>query len=259
MILTLDVGNSNIVSILYNLEGEKLYHDRQETIKLPDYHDYCDFFRGLLKAMGGQRITAVSISCVVPPITQVISQVVSDLLPKVALYVVSVDKVPNLTIRLDDPRELGADLIATTYGAYAKYKQPTIICDLGSATKITLVSEGELFHGGVIMPGMSFMAKSLHRMIPHLPDIELKRPEKILGRNTVECIQSGIIRGSLASVMEIARELEEEIGEKCTWIMTGGLSNIFSEEEIGDYKMDPDLLSDGIFYLTKEWMDDEGR
>lgn len=254
MILTIDIGNSNIVSILYDKEGQKLFRDRTETIKLPDYHDYCDFLKELLEKMGNLRPSVISISCVVPPIKSVIEKVIHDLLPKVTCYFVSLEMVPNLKVHLDNPREIGADLIATSYGAYASYKQPSIIADLGSATKITLVNEGELFLGGILMPGMDFMAKGLHRMIPHLPHIDLEKPEMLLGSNTIQCIQSGIINGTLAAVKEMARGVEEELNLECTWIMTGGLSNLFTEEEIAPYVKDDDLLSDGIYHLTRDFM-----
>lgn len=254
MILTIDLGNSNIVSVLYDRDGNRLLDDRQMTIKEESYFKYREYLKDLLEDFGNPEIAAVTTSCVVPYLRACLREVIKDTLPHAKHFQVQRDMVPNMDIHLTEPRELGADLIATAYGALSKYQQPTIIADLGSATKLTIVDQPETFLGGVIMPGISFQAKSLHQMIPHLPRMEVAKPDKIIGHDTMECIQSGIVNGTLAAIIQLAEQIEVEIGKECSWVITGGLAKLFRPEDLGRYEYDEFLLSDGLGYLSREWL-----
>lgn len=257
MILTIDLGNSNIVSVLYDHEGKRIKDDRQMTIKEESYSKYREFLKDLLEDFGSPELEAVTTSCVVPYLRACLRSVVKDLLPEAKHYQVQRDMVPELEVHLKEPRELGSDLIATCYGALGKFDQPTIIADLGSATKLTIVKQPEVFLGGVIMPGISFQAKSLHQMIPHLPRMEVAKPEKIIGHDTMECIQSGIVNGTLAAIIQLAEEIEIEIDSQCSWVITGGLAKLFNEKDLGRYHYDEFLLSDGLYYLSRRWLDEK--
>lgn len=256
MILTIDIGNSNIVSALYNWHGERMADDRRETLKVADAHAYNMIFSYIERALYSDDYQAIILSCVVPAITDCVAQALAKRYRGVKLINLSYNSAPPFNCYLDRPHELGADIIATTFGAFHKYKQPTIIADLGSATKITLIEEQQTFSGGIIMPGMYFMAKSLHSMIPQLPVVEMEKPQRRLGRNTIESIQSGIINGTLCSIIEQAERIEEECGRPCTWVITGGLSKLFSKEELSRYQYDEFLLSDGLFAIAKNLMGD---
>lgn len=256
MILTIDLGNSNIVSVLYNRRGNRLQDDRQMTIKEESYQKYREYLNDLMEGFGSPPIVAVTTSCVVPYLRACLREVIKDILPDAKHFQVQRDMVPNLEIHLTEPRELGADLIATAYGALGKYHQPTIIADLGSATKLTVVDQPEVFLGGVIMPGISFQAKSLHQMIPHLPRMEVAKPDNIIGHDTMECIQSGIVNGTLAAIIELAKQIEREIDHPCQWVITGGLAKLFQEKDLDRYQYDEFLLSDGLCYLTRQWLDE---
>ena len=254
MILTIDLGNSNLVSVLYDLAGERIVDDRRDTIKEESYLRYRDFFLDLIDLFGTPDITAVTTSCVVPYLRRLLREVIRDVFPQARHFQLEYDMVPDLTIELKEPREIGADLIATAYGALSKSDRPTIIADLGSATKITVVQPHETFLGGIIMPGILYQARSLHQMIPHLPKIKLVKPAKVIGNDTMESIQSGIVNGALAAIIELAKQIEGELGQPCDWLITGGLAKLFSAKDLAKYRYDEFLLSDGLYYLSARWL-----
>lgn len=253
MILTIDIGNSDIVTVLYDDEGTILLTDRQPTIKEENYRRYRAFFEDMNAHFDKEALTVVTTSCVVPYIRACVREVLRDMYPHAARYLLQTELVPDMKIELKEPRELGADIIATSYGAFHKYPQPTIVADLGSASKISVVDEHKTFLGGIIMPGIAFQAKSLHQMIPHLPEMEIVKPESIIGHDTMGSIQSGIINGTLAAIIELAKEIEEELGRSCTWLITGGLAKLFSAEDLEGYIYDEFLLNDGLYHLSRAW------
>ena len=247
MILTIDVGNSNIVTIGYSETGEILFNKRETTLKCVKRDEYLNLFVTMKKEINS-FVNKIVLSCVVPSMCDhIVSSLEEVFEQKVDVLLKS--KVPQLNVALDDPNELGADFVATTLGAYEKYDKPVIIVDMGSATKISVVDRQMNFLGGVIQPGIGIMSKALNDHIPHLPPIEIKRPKLILGRNTIECIQSGIINGAKASVIELSNQIEKEIGQKCERVITGGYSNLFYDTT--SFKVDPHLLNDGLYYYSQ--------
>lgn len=255
-ILTLDIGNSDIVSVLYQADGRRLGDQRKSTIKEESYKKYNDFFRELDSDLAIEEPpAAVIVSCVVPYIREMVLEVLDKVYPDSRIYRVAPGMVPDLIVEMPDPRELGADLAATAVGAYQKYRDIVIIADLGSASKLTVIDEDYRFIGGIIMPGIGFQAKSLHQMIPHLPEIELKKPASVMGRDTISSIQSGIINGALQSVLGLAREVEKETGRKCRKVITGGLAKLFSAKDLEDFEYDEFLLSDGLYHIARYWLD----
>lgn len=259
-ILTLDIGNSDIVSVLYSAKGDRLADQRKPTLKEESYLKYTTFFEELNKAFDiAEPPAAVITSCVVPYIREMVMEVLAKVYPDSRNYRVAPGMVPDLIVEMADPRELGADLAATAVGAYQKYKDIVIIADLGSASKLTVIDETYHFIGGIIMPGIAFQARSLHQMIPHLPDIELKKPATVMGHDTISCIQSGIINGALQSVLGLAREVEKEAGRTCHKVITGGLAKLYSTDDLEDFEYDEFLLSDGLYHIASYWLDSDSE
>ena len=256
-ILTLDIGNSNIVTVLYDRQGNRLADDRQDTIKEDHFKKYKTFFETINEKLSIGKPEAVILSCVVPYVSGTVFKVMAEMYPDSILYRVAPGMVPDMKICLDEPRELGADIIATTAGAYYKYKALTIIADLGSATKIGVVDADFNMRGGIIMPGIAFQAKSLHLMIPHLPEIEIRKPEHVIGDSTISCIQSGIVYGGLSAVIELGRAIEKELGQPSHKVITGGLAKLFSKEDLQDFEYDEFLLSDGLYHIADYWLNSE--
>lgn len=256
-ILTLDIGNTDIVTVLYTDDGLRLRDDRRMTIKEESYQRYQSFFQTIIKEFNVESPSAVILSCVVPQIRETVFAIMEETWPNTKLLSVVPGILPEMNVMLEEPRELGADIVATNTGAYYKYKDWTIVADLGSATKLSVIDGDFNFYGGIIVPGIAFQAKSLHQMIPHLPHIELKKPEHIVGQNTIASIQSGIINGSLAAIVELARQIEQEMGHPCRKIMTGGLAKLYTPEDLGDFEYDEFLLSDGLYQIAKARIQDE--
>lgn len=257
-ILTLDIGNSDVVSVLYSDEGQHLWDDRRPTLKEVNYKRYRDFFHQLNGRLGAETPTAVIVSCVVPYIREMVLEVMAETYPASKIYRVAHGMTPDLKVGMENPRELGADLAATAVAAYHKYRGLVIVADLGSASKLTVIDENYNFIGGIIMPGIAFQAKSLHQMIPQLPEIELKKPEQVMGVDTISSIQSGIINGGLQAVLGLSRAVEKEIGRPCHKVITGGLAKLFSPEDLEDFDYDEFLLSDGLYQIAKYWLN-QGR
>ncbi len=249
MIYTIDIGNSNIVGVVFDSKGNIVYDSRIETIKTKDKKGYTDIFESEKNSFE-EEPEAVVLSCVVPTVKELVLEVLKEVFDS-EIIDLSVKLLSDIEIKLDNPLELGADLLATTYGAIAEYNKPCIVADLGSATKITVIDENNVFLGGVIMQGIGFTASSIHDMIPHLPNIEIERPEKIIGHNTIECIQSGVINGAIAAVCEITRRIEVEVGKKCKKVITGGYSKLF--DDTCDLVYDEFLLSKGLFEAYRRY------
>ncbi|WP_459129948.1 type III pantothenate kinase [Guggenheimella bovis] len=250
MILTIDVGNSNIVSVLYDEDGTRLIDRRVTTVREADREVYERFFDDHKELT--EVATHITISCVVPRLRDLLKDLTNDLFPEKEIYFVSYENVSDFDVRITDPETLGSDLIATSFGAFFHYPLPAIIADLGSATKLTVVDEGNIYYGGALIPGIYFTAQSIHAAIPQLPMIDLKKPERLIGTDTMECMQIGIVTGTLMSVLKMADGFEKELGKKCSRVMTGGLSKLFQEKDLESFVYDEFLLNDGLYYLTKK-------
>lgn len=254
-ILTLDIGNSDMVAVLYDLDGNHLADDRRPTIKEENFKKYRSYFHELNTRFSGDTPKAIILSCVVPYVRETVLDIMAEIYAASRRINVAPGIVPEMNVMLEEPRELGADIIATNVGAYHKYHDWAIVADLGSATKLSVIDGAFNFHGGIIIPGIAFQARSLHQMIPHLPDIELKKPERIIGNDTISSIQSGIINGSLSAVIELARRIDREIGHTCKKVITGGLVKLFPPEDLVDLEYDEFLLSDGLYQIARRQLD----
>lgn len=241
MILTLDIGNTNIVLIQYDEQKNIIYKKRHITKKAE-----CDVYYN--KLLTGFDATVVVVSCVVPAI----ESIVIDTLKKEYETVINLnyDTLEDFVIKLDDPKAIGADFIATSIAAYEKYKSSVIVADVGSASKLTYTDENGNFHGGTIMPGLGTSVKALHSFIPHLPQVQLEIPDNVVGSNTIGAIQSGIMYGLISQVEGIADKIEKEKGSQAIKIITGGYAPLICEH-LEDFIYEEDLVNDGLFYIYK--------
>ncbi len=243
MVITVDIGNSNTVVVAYYEEKQNEY--RFETVKENVTSYYTDKFA----QMGFHSIDAILVSCVVPRIAEEISNVMSNIYGIKPLFI-DANSIRNFNIHLDNPKEIGADFIATSFGAIGKYDLPAIIVDIGSATKLTYVDKNSAFGGGIIVPGLGTSIEAMYQYIPHLPKVPLEIPKKVIGTGTIDAMQSGMLFGLVAQIEGLANRMEQEIGVKCTRILTGGYSSIIAKE-LPDFNYDPTLLNDGLFEIYK--------
>lgn len=248
MIVTIDIGNSNVVIVVYNNKGQILYQKREETEKSNIDQIYTTYFNDI-KQNVHQSCEGVVLASVVPSVTMNVLKILENVFG-VKPFNIKTTNVPEFKIHLDNPNELGADFIASAYGAIAKEKVPAIIADMGSATKLSIINENQQFLGGVIIPGIGISSQALTQFIPHLPEIKLELPQCIIGHDTISSMQSGLLYGVIGSVEGIAYRIEKQLGKKHHKILTGGFANIV-HQSMKDFEFEPNLVNDGLYYLFK--------
>ncbi len=251
MLLTIDVGNSNLVAVVYDWQRNRVFDERIVTQKQNVVAYYEDWLIRLLTKLSHlQAIEGVIFSSVVPSITQEIIAIIKE---KTGLdpMIVTTDLVEEFVIHLEQRDHLGADFIATSYGAMADYSVPAIVADLGSATKISVLNANGEFEGGVIVPGVGISVEALVGFIRHLPEIELKVPDRVIGNNTITAMQSGLLYGVIASVEGLADRIEKELGQPITRLLTGGYAKIV-RDYMPRFVYDEFLLNNGLFEIYQK-------
>ena len=235
MILAVDIGNSNIV--LGCFEGEEiLFTERLSTNLQATTLEYTIMIKNILELNGFNDCSFQGgiISSVVPSVTLAVKAAMERLTDH-RVMVVGPGIKTGLKILLDNPAQLGSDRVADAVAAVNNYQAPIIIVDMGTATTISVIDHDKNFLGGMILPGLRASLDSLTNRTSQLPNISLVPPKKIIGSNTIDCMKSGIINGTASSIDGIIDRIEDELGEKCTVISTGGVSQTiipFCKKEI---------------------------
>lgn len=247
MILAIDAGNTNIV--LGCMVGDALrFTARVRTDRAKTEDEYALAFRNLfdLHQVDRRAVEGAILSCVVSELTDVLCHAVETVIKKTPL-VVGAGLKTGLNIKIDNPGQLGADLVADAVAALAKYPKPLIIFDLGTANTMSVIDGKGQFLGGAIMAGPRLSTDILSTRTSQLPRIELDAPPKVIGSNTVHCMQSGAIFGHAAMIDGLIDRVEEELGEKVAAVVaTGGLSGRvvpFCRREI---TVESDLILHGL-------------
>ncbi len=246
MLLVIDVGNSNTVLGVY--EGEKLLHhwrvwtDRQKTSD-----EYGILLRNLYDAshFSSRDIKAIIIASVVPPLTPTIIDLCGRYFG-VAPLVVGPGIKTGISIKMDNPKEVGADRIVNAVAAYAKHRKASVIVDFGTATTFDYVSAKGDYMGGVIAPGVDISAEALFRQASKLPRIEIAKPPTVIGKNTVAAMQSGIFFGYVAMVDGIIARIRKEVRIHPFVIATGGLARDIASESSEIQEIDENLTLEGL-------------
>ena len=244
MLLTIDIGNSNLFAVLMDDKGNKIKESRIDTEKqnvIPYYTKWIQDF------MIGYDIKDFILSCVVPAITTEVFQVFKNNLQCKGVLL-SMDLMNDFEVLLENPKELGADFIATSFGAMKHYPNPIIIVDMGTANKISVINEKNQFVGGIIAAGMGIEKKAMEEMIPHLPKIDLLMPKVLIGKSSIECMQSGIVNGNIYSIQGICKQIENDYNQNVSKILTGGYGNIIYQE-MTDFIFNPYLLNEGLYEI----------
>ena len=244
MILAIDIGNTNIV--VGCIDKEKIYFtERVSTIWTKTELEYAIDIKTILDIYHINRsdIEGAIISSVVPQITFAARLAVQKILKKDAMIVGPGVKT-GLNILLDTPGEMGADRVAVA--ALAQYPVPLVIIDMGTATTISVVDDKKHYIGGMIMPGVQISLDALTSRASQLSGISIEEPKKIIGKNTVDCMKSGILYGNAAALDGIIDRIEEELGQKVTVIATGGMSRKIIPHCKRKMILDGDLLLKGL-------------
>lgn len=246
MVLTIDIGNTNICIGLFENENLTM-HARLATERQKTEDQFAAEFSHLF-SMHGIALSAVSgsiISSVVPEITSSIKAAISRL-TKNRVLVVSPGVKTGLNIMIDNPAQLGADLAAGAVGAAANYPLPAFVIDLGTATKIYAIDHNHGFRGCMISPGVAISLKALTDMSSLLPTISLEAPKKACGTNSVESMQSGVILGTAAMIDGLLERFSDELGAPSSILATGGLSSFIAPVCKHKIHYDADLVLKGL-------------
>ena len=245
MILAIDVGNTNVV--LGCIRAKKiLFIERISTDRNKTAAEYAIMIKSILEIhqldMG--ELEGGIISSVVPEITYELRRATRLLIGKDPI-IVGPGINTGLNILLDDPAQLGSDMLVTAVAAMSENKLPVIIVDLGTATTLSLINEKRQFMGGMIFPGIRTALNSLVSSTSLLQQISLNSPKKVIGTNTIDCMKSGIIYGNAAMIDGLVDRIEAEVGE-CTVVATGGLAKSISKHCRHKIILDNDLLLKGL-------------
>lgn len=246
MILVFDVGNTNIVLGVF--KGRELVANwRLSTNRHRTADEYGIMLKELFSFSGNDmsRIKAVVISTVVPPLTFTLERVCQRYF-KLNPLIVGPGIKTGLSIKYENPREVGADRIVNAVAAIDKYGSPLIIVDFGTATTFCAINARAEYLGGAIAPGISISTEALFERAAKLPRVELTKPSSIIGKNTINAMQSGIFFGFVGQVDEIARRMKKELGENTKVIATGGLANLIAQESSFIEVVDPYLTLNGL-------------
>lgn len=244
MILAIDVGNTNIV--LGVLDGEKLVSSGRLSTNVNETDiEYSMKIKTFLDVKNITEIEGAVISSVVPALVRTLKKAVR-LVCGVEALVVGPGIKTGLNIKLDNPAEMGADLVVGDVAVINKYPLPAILFDIGTATTASVIDKNGAHLGGAIMCGVKTAINSLSKGTAQLPQIDISAPSKIIGANTIDAMKCGSVIGTAAMIEGMVERFEEELGEKATVIITGGLGNAIAKVLRIDVTVDENLLLDGL-------------
>jgi type III pantothenate kinase len=251
MLLAIDIGNTNIiVGMFRDEELRATWRIATGIHRMSD--EYAVLLLNLLRQQGldAPDVTKVALCSVVPPLTAVFEELCQRYFNVVPLVVRAGVKT-GVRIRLDNPAEAGADRIVDAAAAHHLYGGPVIIVDLGTATTFDTVSREGDYLGGAIAPGLSTASESLFTRAAMLPRVELTRPERAIGTNTIAAIQSGLIFGYVGLIEGIIARIQQELGEKAKVVATGGYAELIAKETsiIDSVNTDLTLIGLRLIYL----------
>lgn len=255
MLLALDVGNTHVTLGVYQGKNRKC-HWRISTDRKGTADEYGILLQQLFATQNLvlKDITAVALSSVVPPLTASLVEMSKHYF-HVDPLVIGPGVRTGMPIRFDNPREVGADRIVNGVGAYHLYGGPAIVVDFGTATTFDVISAQGEYLGGAIAPGVGISTDALFSYAAKLPRVELIKPAQVIGKNTVACMQAGIMYGLIGQVEGVLSRMKEEIPGQVFVVATGGHSALFEKEEGIVDQVDPYLTLEGlriIYEMNKE-------
>lgn len=252
MIFAIDVGNTHLVAGCLDETGAH-HVGRFETDRETTAEEYAIKFKTWLDL---SKVSAASldggiISTVVPPLITPLSGAVRYLIGKDPL-VVGPGVKSGLNIKIDNPAQLGADMVAGAVASLQKYPAPQIVFDLGTATTASVIDQKGNFRGAVILPGVRTALAALSEHTSQLPHIDLTAPRHVVGTNTIDSMRSGSVVGTAAMMDGIAERIEEELGGCAALIATGGLASSIIPYCRREFILDENLVLDGLWLIYQK-------
>jgi len=252
MLLTLDVGNTNTVLGLYRLNSDELItHWRISTLRTQTADEYGVLFLNLfsMRKVEASGVSSIIISSVVPPLESTLRQMCERYFNLKPMFVEPGIKT-GMPILVDNPAELGADRLVNGVAAFARYGGPCIVVDFGTATTFDVISAKGEYLGGVIAPGLAISAEALFARAARLSRVDVKKPAKVVGTNTVAHLQSGLYYGYIGLVDGIMERMLQEIKTPDSLtpkiIATGGLARLVADDSRFIETIDDMLTLDGL-------------
>lgn len=252
MLLAIDIGNTNLVIGCF--QGDELkFKARIATDYSRTSDQYGVEIKNMMEAYG-VRVADIDdciISSVVPPVFNSVRTGVWKVIGKQPM-VVGPGLKTGLNIHVDVPSQVGSDRIVIAVAALAEYKAPLILMDLGTATTIEVVEPENTYLGGVIFPGVKVSLEALSSRAAQLPGISLDKPKQVIGKNTVDCMRSGMMYGTAAMIDGLVERMEAELGHECTLIATGGMAQFITPLCKREIILDKNLLLKGLNVIYKK-------
>lgn len=252
MVLVVDIGNSNVV--VGCVEGKQIiFEGRLRTDSTKTSDEYCIDLKNILDIYNIDRmqIEGAIIGSVVPQVLNTFQTAIMKLTGKKAL-VVGPGLKTGLNIAIENPAQTGADLVVGCVAALREHKPPMIVIDMGTATTMVVLDKNGSLIGGSISPGVKISMDALTEGTALLPGLQLDRPKKAIGRNTIDCMRSGIMMGAACMIDGLIERMEEELGYKTTVIATGGIARFVLPMCNRQIIYDKDLLIKGLSSLYYE-------
>jgi len=246
MILAHDIGNTHIVmGCLEDNEIRKVA--RMATDPLRTEHEYAVMIKQILEidSIDNRGFDGAIISSVVPPLTSTLKKAIERVTGRKPM-VLGAGLKTGLNIMLDNPAQLGSDLVAAGVAAQADYKLPVIIIDMGTATTITVINENSAFLGGAIIPGTALSMNALASGTSQLPKVSIEAPKHCIGTNTIDCMKSGAVFGAASMLDGMIERIEAELGCEASVVATGGLARSITPYCKRKIVCDDDLLLRGL-------------
>lgn len=253
MLLAVDIGNTNIVFGCVNENDEIVIFERISTNHNATAAEYASLIKNILE-MNDFRCSDIDdavMSSVVPSVTNTVKEAIKKLF-RVDVMIAGPGVKTGLNILIDNPKQLGSDQAVDAVAAINSYPVPLIIIDMGTATTVSVVDKNKNYLGGMIITGMGVATDALIKRTAQLPKIDFELPPNIIGRNTIDCMKSGVLYSNACALDGIIQRIEEELGEPCTAIATGGLASIVVPLCRKNIIVDPDLLIKGLTIIYRK-------
>ena len=250
MKLCVDVGNTTIgFGFFFNDKLQERIIVNTDALKSEDEYYASLSFLFKQRNIDCLEVTHILFSSVVPSLNEPLKNVLKNLFNRALFYFLT-PEISSLKMDIDNPKEVGSDLIADLVGAKEKYEAPLIVIDLGTATKILLLDKNLTFISALIMPGLKVSSDSLFQKAALLPEVDLSNPTSLLdSKNTIDCIKHGIVFGHIESIIGLCSRYENELGYKLNKIVTGGALHIISSHLPKDYILDSSLTLEGELFI----------
>lgn len=253
MICAIDIGNSNIVIGLMNSDQEVTFTGRIRSCRNQTAEQFFVEVKALFQAyeVSYEGLDGVILSSVVPYLTDVVSEAFLKL-TGITPYIVAHGTKTGIRIATDQPARVGTDLIIDAVAACKTYEGPMAIFDLGTASTCSVIDANQTYLGTLIMPGVRISQDALMEKAAQLPFFHLEKPKHLIGKNTIESMQSGLVNGSAAMIDGLIDRIEDELKTSVTVLATGGIASLIIPSCRHEIHYDPNLLLKGMWYLYQK-------